>query len=544
MQSREKYFIYARKSTDVEDKQVLSIEAQLVELREYAKRENLHIAAEFIEKKSAKTTGRPTFGKLLAEIEKNGGNILAWHPDRLARNSVDGGQIVYLLDAGKIGTLKFPSFWFENTSQGKFMLSIAFGQSKYYVDNLSENTKRGLRQKVRLGLYPSHAPIGYINDVRSKTVIVNKRLAPVVLAAFELYAQGNQTLENVAVFMKSKGIATKSGKQLTKDQIKRILANPFYYGHFRYCGEVYEGKHKAIIEKRLFDRVQTVIAKRCHPQKGATAPQVFCGLLTCATCNMAITAEKKIKHQKNGNTHEYIYYRCTRKHKTITCKEPPVTEPDLAAQLSDILQGYALPQDWATTLGKMLDEDEQKAEQSASVFVANAQTRLANLQSKLQRLLDGYLDQDIDQQTYRTRQGELMSEKKSLEEQIGKLTLAGKAWVEPMRQWLKQAVSLCEIAKSGDFVAIKDAFLKIDGLNLFLNSKKAQPTAAQNSFLPPENIWFLLRKTKEKERWMRSNFPKSSFLVRAAGVEPTTSSTANWRSIQLSYARTSMAYYS
>lgn len=107
------------------------------------------------------------------------------------------------------------------------MLSIVFGQSKYYVDNLSENTKRGLRQKVRRGEYPSHAPIGYINDVRSKTVIVNKRLAPVVVAAFELYAQGNQTLESVAVFMKSIGITTKSGKQLTKDQIKRILTNPF-----------------------------------------------------------------------------------------------------------------------------------------------------------------------------------------------------------------------------------------------------------------------------------------------------------------------------
>ena len=514
METIQKFYIYARKSTDVEDKQVLSIEAQLVELREYAKRESLHIAAEFIEKKSAKTTGRPVFGKLLAEIEKNGGNILAWHPDRLARNSVDGGQIIYLLHAGKIVTLKFPSFWFENTSQGKFMLSIAFGQSKYYVDNLSENTKRGLRQKVRRGEYPSHAPIGYINDVRSKTVIVNKRLAPVVLAAFELYAQGNQTLESVAVFLKSKGVTTKSGKQLTKDHIKRILTNTFYYGHFRYCGEVYEGKHKAIIEKRLFDRVQAVTTKRCHPQKGATAPQVFCGLLTCATCNMAITAEKKIKHQKNGSTHEYIYYRCTRKHKTITCKEAPVTEPDLAAQLSDILQGYALPESWAATLGKLLDEDERKVEQSASASVANAQTCLANLQGKVQRLLDGYLDQDIDQQTYRTRQGELMSEKKSLEEQIGKLTLAGKVWVEPMRQWLKQAVSLCEIAKSGDFVAIKDAFLKIDGLNLLLSSKKTQPTAAQNSFLPPENIWSALRAAKEKTAQRAANSNFSPFLVK------------------------------
>jgi len=385
----EKYYLYTRKSTDVEDKQVLSIEAQLVELREYAKRESLHIAAEFVEKKSAKTTGRPVFGNLLAEIEQNGGNILAWHPDRLARNSVDGGQIIYLLDSGKLGTLKFPSFWFENTSQGKFMLSIAFGQSKYYVDNLSENTKRGLRQKVRRGERPGLAPVGYINDVRTKTVVVDKRRMPIVIEAFALYAKGDQRLEDIARFLASKGILTKSGKQFPKDKIKRMLTNPFYYGHFRYFGEIHEGKHKAIISKKLFDEVQATLAKRGRPQKGATAPQIFCGLLRCATCNLAITAEKKVKHQKNGNIHEYVYYRCTRKHKTIRCTEPAVTESDLATQLTDILHSYAMPKSWAEQLETMLAADEKKAEQSSDVFVANAQTRLASLQGKLQRLLDG-----------------------------------------------------------------------------------------------------------------------------------------------------------
>jgi site-specific DNA recombinase len=515
-----KYYLYARKSTDVEDKQVLSIEAQLVELREYAKRENLCIAAEFIEKKSAKMTGRPVFGKLLAEIEKDGGNILAWHPDRLARNSVDGGQIVYLLDSGKLGTLKFPSFWFENTSQGKFMLSIAFGQSKYYVDNLSENTKRGLRQKVRRGERPGLAPVGYINDVRTKTVVVDKRRSPIVIEAFALYAKGDQRLEDIAAFLASKGILTKSGKQFPKDKIKRMLTNPFYYGHFRYFGEIHEGKHKAIISKKLFDEAQATLAKRGRPQKGATAPQIFCGLLKCATCKLSVTAEKKIKHQKNGNIHEYVYYRCTRKHKTIRCTEPAVTEPDLAAQLSDILHSYAMPQAWATTLGKMLDEDEKKANQTSGLFVAGAQTRLASLQSKLQRLLDGYLDQDIDQNTYRNKQGELMSEKKSLEEQVSKHTLAANAWVEPMRQWLKTAVSLRETANSGNFVAIKQAFSEIEGLNLFLKSKKAQPTAAPNAALPPENIWVLLRKTKEEIARMGDNSAKSCNLVRIRGLEP------------------------
>ena len=512
----EKYYLYTRKSTDVEDKQVLSIEAQLVELREYAKRESLHIAAEFVEKKSAKTTGRPVFGNLLAEIEQNGGNILAWHPDRLARNSVDGGQIIYLLDSGKLGTLKFPSFWFENTSQGKFMLSIAFGQSKYYVDNLSENTKRGLRQKVRRGERPGLAPVGYINDVRTKTVVVDKRRMPIVIEAFALYAKGDQRLEDIARFLASKGILTKSGKQFPKDKIKRMLTNPFYYGHFRYFGEIHEGKHKAIISKKLFDEVQATLAKRGRPQKGATAPQIFCGLLRCATCNLAITAEKKVKHQKNGNIHEYVYYRCTRKHKTIRCTEPAVTESDLATQLTDILHSYAMPKSWAEQLETMLAADEKKAEQSSDVFVANAQTRLASLQGKLQRLLDGYLDQDIEQNIYRVKQAKLMSEKKSLEEQIGKLTLAVGSWVEPMRQWLKQAVSLCEIAKNGSYADIKQAFLEMDGLNLFLKTKKAQPTAAQNISPPKKNQWTALRAARQ----LVASQPESCNLVCERGLEP------------------------
>ena len=516
----EKYYLYARKSTDVEDKQVLSIEAQLIELREYAKREGLQITAEYIEKKSAKTTGRPVFGKLLAEIESNGGNILAWHPDRLARNSVDGGQIVYLLDCGNLGTLKFPSFWFENTSQGKFMLSIAFGQSKYYVDNLSENTKRGLRQKVRRGERPGLAPVGYINDVRTKTVVVDKRRSPSVIEAFELYAKGASRLEDIAIFLASKGILTKSGKQFPKDKIKRMLTNPFYYGHFRYFGEVHEGKHIAIISKKLFDQVQATLAKRGKPQKGKTEPQIFCGLLRCGSCNMAVTAEHKVKRQKNGNVHEYIYYRCTKKRKDMKCLEPAVTEKELTNQLTEVLHSYAMPTTWSATLNKMLDEDEKQAEQSSGVFVADAQTRISNLQSKLQRLLDSYLDQDIDQPTYRTKQAALMSEKKSLEEQVSKLTLTHNAWIEPMRQWLKQATDLNGIAKSGEPSTIKDAFSEMDRLNLFLKTKKAQPTAAPNVAHPSENIWFLLRETKEKTALMRRNSDFCPFLVRRRGLEP------------------------
>jgi len=147
-----KYFLYARKSTEDDDKQIMSIEAQLFELREFARKENLEILSEFQESKSAKTPGRTVFGELMTRIESGeASGILAWHPDRLARNSIDGGRVIYAVDQEKLVSLRFSTFWFEPTPQGLFMLQVAFGQSKYYSDNLVQNVKRGIRQKLRRG---------------------------------------------------------------------------------------------------------------------------------------------------------------------------------------------------------------------------------------------------------------------------------------------------------------------------------------------------------------------------------------------------------
>ena len=513
----EKYILYARKSTDVEDKQVLSIEAQIVELRKFAVDNSLQIIDTIIEKKSAKTPGRPKFGKMLQRIEAGEANgILAWHPDRLARNSIDGGQIIYLLDQTRLNSLKFPSFWFENTSQGKFMLSIAFGQSKYYVDNLSENTKRGLRQKVRRGEMPGRAPLGYINDVRTKTVIVDKLHAPLVVQAFELYAHGDKRLQDIADFFASKSVKTSGNLPLKKDQIAKMLTNPFYYGHFRYVGEVYEGKHKAIIKKKLFDDVQTVFDRRKHKRATKTnTPKPLCGLLRCGSCSMMITGENQIKRQKNGNIHHYVYYHCTKKRKNVSrCPEPHIRQEVIDEQLSGLLNKYALPDDWASTLNKLLADDEQEAKQSTGVFITAAQERIGNLQGKLQRLLDSYLDQDIEREIYLAKKAELMSEKKSLEEQNSKLMLANNAWVEPMKKWIEKANGICKITASNDLVAKKSLCLEIFGSNLVLKNKQAQPAAAPNATLPPENIWDLLRKTQEKIARMGEISSKSPFLVR------------------------------
>jgi len=258
-----KYFIYTRKSTDSEERQVLSLESQLSELKEFAAKEKLEIVASLCEAQTAKEPGRKIFGEMLDRIEKGeAGGILAWHPDRLARNSIDGGKIIYLLDTGKIKDLKFPTFWFDSTPQGKFMMNIAFGQSKYYIDNLSENIKRGHRQKLRKGIWPGFAPLGYLNNRKTKAIDTDKEKSPVIRKCFELYATGDNTLKNIKQFLADTGLDSYKGNDLSCSCVQRMLKNPFYYGVFKFNGEIYQGTHEPIISKKLFDSVQQVMNNR------------------------------------------------------------------------------------------------------------------------------------------------------------------------------------------------------------------------------------------------------------------------------------------
>ena len=514
----QKFFLYARKSTDVEDKQVRSIEDQIAELHSFAKKENLEIVDVFIEKQSAKIPGRPVFNEMIKRIEKGeASGILAWHPDRLARNSVDGGKIIYLIDCGRIAALKFPQFWFEPTPQGKFMLNIAFGQSKYYVDSLSENTKRGLRQKVRRGEYPSLAPVGYINDSRSKTVIVDKKKSIIIRQAFELYAEGNHRLEDISDFLAQNNIVSRSGKRIHITRTTFILKNPFYTGLFRYAGEIYEGKHEPIISKKIFDRVQEVLKQRGRPRKKSKIePQVFCGLLKCGTCGMMITGEYRVKTQKNGTQHFYTYYHCTKKRKNFKCPEPCIRQEDLDKQISSLLQKFSLPVDWAEKLLVRLEANKVKSAQSVCAFVQEAGAKIKIIAIKLQRLLDGYLEQDIDRDIYRAEKSKLLSEKKSLEEQMGRLEQKQNDWLEPMEKWINYAQNIEKIARDSDLLEKKVAAKEIFGSNLILQNREARQSAPSEINSPLKTQWAALCAARE----MASKKPKSFIVERDTGIEP------------------------
>ena len=395
-----KYFLYARKSTDVEDKQVLSIEAQLSELRVLAKKEGLSITGEFVEKRTAKMPGRPVFNEMVRRIQKGDAQgIVCWKLDRLARNPVDGGQVQWLLQENTIKHIcTHNQSYYPNDNV--LMMSVEFGMANQFIRDLSANTKRGLRAKVKRGEFPGTAPTGYQNDVRRKSIIIDRKKGKIVKEAFELYVKGDSRFEDISNFLYKRNVRSLQGNRIHKDRIKFILSNPFYYGHFRYNGEVHEGKHKPLLEKNLFDKVQKVMVERGHPMKPRIAPKTFCGLLHCGTCGMMITAEHKFKYQKNGNIHEYLYYRCSRKSKVIDCKESYVREEVLVDEINKTLSTYAMPSPWAKEFGLLMKEDEKKAEQESSILIDDLRNKVSIISEKIQRLLDVYLAQDIDRETY------------------------------------------------------------------------------------------------------------------------------------------------
>ena len=463
-----KYFLYARKSTDEDDRQVLSIEAQITELREYAKKENLTIVNEYVESRTAKAPGRPVFNELIEKIEQNEQTgILAWHPDRLARNSVDGGKIIYLVDTGKIGALKFPTFWFEATPQGKFMLNIAFGQSKYYIDNLSENIKRGIRQKLRRGELPSLAPVGYLNELRNHTIVKDPERWEAVRQLFLAYAEGNKTLEYLQKLSLSLALVSRrTGEAIAISKLQELLQNPFYYGLIKHKGELYQGSHEPIISKQLFDKVQKVIEQRGKPRKAKdNISFAFLGIFRCGECGRAVTAERKTK--KSGRT--YRYYRCTKKN--TVCGQKYVEEKELVKQLNELFQKVALSDDWTKKFLKQLELDSKEFAAKTDTSAQNLKEELKNLEEKQMRLLDAYLDKTITNEEFVAAKEKIINRKVEIKEAMSVFGRKGNNWLEPFKEWILSAHQAIKKADSGNLEE-KRMFLQKIGSNFRISGQK------------------------------------------------------------------------
>jgi len=402
---------------------------------------------------------------MLAQIEQGKAQgILAWNPDRLARNSIDGGRIIYLVDTGKIQSLKFPTFWFEPTPQGKFMLSVAFGQAKYYTDNLRENILRGIRQKIRRGELSAKAPLGYFNEPKLRTIEPNPKTFKKVKRCLEAFASGNYTLSQIRDRVFSLGLVGKNRKKLHLSSIQIILTNPFYYGHFKYRGELHQGSHKPMISKKLFDKIQQAMIDNGKPRKKQKEKDFkFLGFAKCGGCGYTITAEIQKEHN---------YYHCTKKSKTQKCTQKGfLREELLAGQIKEITQKVSLPDDWKDRYLAKVEEWEKEGNQSSQLFTQNLKKELNIIKTKMDRLLDAHLEGVLELKEYQEKKNVLMERKAGIEEKLRDFERKGNHWLELVRNWIIEANQAKNLAFSDNFPGMKDFLKKIGSNRRILDQK-------------------------------------------------------------------------
>lgn len=450
---------------------MLSIESQRSEItRQFSDRDDITIVDTFEESQSAKQPGRPKFDDMLRRLEKGEADgIIAWHPDRLARNSIDGGRIIFLLDQGRLKDMHFATFTFENNPQGKFMLSIIFGYSKYYVDSLSENVKRGNRTKVEKGWRPNRAPIGYLNDKESGTIIPDPERYPLVKSMWRMLLDAGKRPSEIARIARDEwGLTTrqkKAGaeKSLSLSHVYAIFDNVFYAGLILWDGRIHLGKHPPMVTVEEYERAQAILGRplQRRPKRRSFA---FTGLIRCGACGQAVTAEHKV----NRFGSEYDYYHCTRR-KRPKCQERSVEAKDLAKQLHAYLHTIELPQafhDWA--LGE-LDERSRDATTRRIQGTKSLEAAAAAIDKKIVALTDMRIASLIDDTEFSIKRRELDLERHALEER----QKAEKP--ENLFEPTKDVVSFMNHARSwfedGDDEA-KRLVLQVVGSNLLLKGKK------------------------------------------------------------------------
>lgn len=338
-----RYCLYARKSTESEERQVLSIDSQIKEMLQIAEREGLEVIDIRRESHSAKDSGqRPVFKELLADIKRERFNgILTWAPDRLSRNGGDLGSVVDLMDQKLLLEIRTYGQVFTNSPNEKFLLMILGSQAKLENDNRGVNVKRGLRMKCEMGLWPTCAPTGYINirnSDRKCIVVPDPERASMLKKMFEKVAYEKWSGRKLYHWLKFDiNFKSKGNKNISLSNIYRILQTHFYYGPFEYPrggGNWYQGVHEPIITKELFDLTQEQL-KRDRIVRDSKE-FAFTKLITCGICGSGITADEKYKKLKNGNTASYIYYGCTRS-RDLTCKLGYIREEKLIQQMLRVI---------------------------------------------------------------------------------------------------------------------------------------------------------------------------------------------------------------
>ena len=397
-----KCFGYVRVST-LKQGEGVSLEAQRDAIDVYAKKNDILIIQWFEEKVTAAKAGRPVFASMIRELLRRRADGLVLHKiDRGARNFADWAKIGDLSDAGIDVHFATETLDFRSRG-GRLSADIQAVIAADYIRNLREETTKGIRGRLKQGLCPWPAPIGYVNNGGGKAKTIDPVVAPGIKRLFELYATGQHSLRSLVIDMRRSGFRTSAGRTLARHAVAAILCNPFYCGilKVRATGETYAGVHEPIISVALYEAVQRLKLGKTN-KKLAKHEFLYRGLFRCADCQHAITPERQKGH---------AYYRCH----TPDCPTKAVREEVLDAAIRALLLDF----NFATadiakmerSLGEVFNGEMLKEERQALAV------RIEQARERLSRLTDAFIDQHIDEATFHAKQERAQLELRRLEEE-------------------------------------------------------------------------------------------------------------------------------
>ena len=543
-----RYFIYCRKSTESEDRQIASIPDQLRVLSELATREGLTIVGKpYAESGSAHVLGRPKFNEMLSRIQKGDANgILVWHQNRLARNPMDGSTIIYLFDQGFIKQIKTPNTTFENNADNKATLGHGFVDSKKYSDELSEVVRRGLYSKVNeRHEWPGVAKPGYSNVMdpiyRTSKIEVDKERFPLLQKAFDMIRTGVYTpLQALDYLNNDLGYRTRRTRKkgnlpMPKATWYRILTDPFYYGLIIHTQGTVMGTHEPMMTKSQFDELQMRLC-RFGKVRRSNLEFPYKEVLRCGECGGVITAQDKLQvrcktcktkyHKKKSDNLErcvackrkftspddyqilhYVYYGCTKK-KTPGCSQGHVRLEEIEQTIDQELAKFEIRpefRDWAI---KYLNEVSKNETDTHKVALTNLHKQYSEMDTKINSLVNLYIapinaDKSVmSDEEFKAKKTELVTEKASLMDRLNKADEEKNRWIELTektfdfacyaRYWFAKgdAKAKTEILHTlGENLTLKDGKLWINRANQFFIIEKGKREVEEIvSKLEPEKL--------------------------------------------------------
>ncbi len=480
------YGNYNRKSTESEDRQILSLGSQIEEAKKMADGLKVKVSSDntFTEAKSAKTAfKRPQFERMFSLIEKGVINaIITWHPDRLSRNSIDGARLIEQMDKGNLIEIVTASQTYRNTPMDKFMFMFQCMQAKLDNDNKGINVKRGLHTKAGLGMYPAPAPVGYKNDKYAekgnKVPQPDDERFPIVRKMInEMLAGKHQTVaEFFRVVRNEWNFTMPNGKKISRATFYRIFSNPFMYGKYEYpqgSGKWYDGIHQPMMSEEEYDKLQFILGKKGKPRP-KTHIFDFTGMMHCGECGASITAELKIKKQKNGNIHRYVYYHCTRRINP-NCSQGAIREPELKKQIIAEIESIEIPVEFHSYAMKWFKKENEKEATSRNTIVDSQQRAYKGVIAKIDGLMDMRATGEISAEEFAEKKQRLLDEKKNLEKVFEDTGKRVDKWVETgdrMFDFIENAkykfekgspeVKRSILSTLGSDLVLKDKILNID----------------------------------------------------------------------------------